>query len=95
MIGPSTLIGLWTGRLGMTTVVVLTVLAGRRITSGLGFLPRLIVLVLMVIVVLIVVSRLMKEIQLRRAQSAYDERDYAPPPPPPPPASARAGRRRF
>jgi hypothetical protein len=93
VIGPQTLIGLWTGRLGMTTVVVLTVLAGRRVTSGLGFVPRLVVLVVMVIAVLVVVSRLMKEIQLRRAQSAFDERDYAPPPPPPP-ANARAGRRR-
>jgi hypothetical protein len=49
----------------------------------------------MVIVVLVVVSRLMKEIQLRRAQSAWDDQPYAPPPPPPPPASARGGRRRF
>jgi uncharacterized membrane protein YhiD involved in acid resistance len=74
MIGPGTLVGLWTGRIGLTTVVVLTVLAGRRVTAGLGFVPRLVVLVVLVIVVLVVVSRLMREAQLRRAASNHPPR---------------------
>ena len=33
---PGMLVSLWTGRVGMTTLVVLTVLAGRRFTSRAG-----------------------------------------------------------
>ena len=72
MIGPQTLIGLWTGRIGMTTLVVLTVLAGRRATSGLGFMPRLIVLVLLVLIVIVVASYVMRQAQLRRAAATRD-----------------------
>ena len=69
---PGMLVSLWTGRVGMTTLVVLTVLAGRRLTSGLGFLPRLIVLVMLVIIVIVIASYAMRQAQMRRAAAAAD-----------------------
>jgi hypothetical protein len=69
---PGMLVSLWTGRVGMTTLVVLTVLAGRRFTSGMPFLGRLVVLVMLVIIVLVVASYAMRQAQMRRAASAAD-----------------------
>ena len=57
----------------MTTLVVLTVLAGRRFTSGLAFLPRLVlVLVMLVLIVVVVASYAMRQAQMRRAAAAAD-----------------------